>query len=271
MILSIITVNLNNAEGLQKTIASIKSQKSLIEFIIVDGGSSDDSVKIIKEHSGIIDLAIIGQDNGIYDAMNIGLKKASGKYVLFLNSGDFLTDNGSFQKVLEILNTSNEAVFYGDVITTPDLILKPEPLCIEAHFWLDSNICHQAMFFPREILLLMGSYDTTFKIVADYCMNVKMYINGITFKRFDTDLPLVYYNIEGISSTNKECVLLERQRVKERFSSYFNLVERNLKLKHLEKVLNCNCISRGFWLLLKAVWRINWYIDNRKGFIIEKS
>ena len=93
MILSVITINYNNAEGLNRTIQSIDTQTwKEFEYIVIDGASNDGSIDVIKRFESIIDLWISEPDTGVFNAMNKGIKKAKGDYLLFLNSGDFLVD-----------------------------------------------------------------------------------------------------------------------------------------------------------------------------------
>lgn len=90
MKISVITINYNNHDGLKKTIQSVVSQSyNDIEYIIIDGGSTDGSVDLIKEYNDKIDYWISETDNGCYHAMNKGVKVASGEYVIFMNSGDY--------------------------------------------------------------------------------------------------------------------------------------------------------------------------------------
>jgi glycosyltransferase involved in cell wall biosynthesis len=94
--LSIITINLNNASGLQKTFDSIFSQDfTAIEYIVIDGQSEDGSQELIKQYAGKINYCISEKDTGIYNAMNKGISKATGDYLLFLNSGDYLSGPGT--------------------------------------------------------------------------------------------------------------------------------------------------------------------------------
>ena len=101
MKLSIITINYNNSIGLRKTIESVVSQTdNTFEYIIVDGGSSDGSVDIIKQYADKISQWVSERDGGIYNAMNKGVRMAHGEYIMFLNSGDILYDNNVIGHVL---------------------------------------------------------------------------------------------------------------------------------------------------------------------------
>jgi len=113
--LSIISINLNNVAGLQKTIESVWPQTFTdYEYIIIDGGSTDGSIDIIKKYSDKITYWISEKDNGIYHAMNKGIEVAKGDYCLFLNSGDWLVDKKILENVFS--NNHSEDILYGDMM-----------------------------------------------------------------------------------------------------------------------------------------------------------
>ena len=102
-LLTIITVNLNNKLGLQKTLKSLKSQnkkKTRFELIVIDGGSTDGSIDVIKKNLKIIDYYTSKKDKNLYDAMNKGIKYANNKFIMFINSGDTLYSKNSIKKIL---------------------------------------------------------------------------------------------------------------------------------------------------------------------------
>ena len=107
--ISIITVNYNDREGLKKTIESVINQTwQDFEFIIIDGGSTDGSREVIEQYKDKIDYWISEPDKGIYNAMNKGIKAASGEFLLFLNSGDRLIDKNITEKVISKLESNIE-------------------------------------------------------------------------------------------------------------------------------------------------------------------
>ena len=112
---SIITINLNNSTGLEKTIQSVTTQLfSDFEFIIIDGGSTDNSIDVIKKYESEITSWVSEKDNGIYDAQNKGIAKANGTYCLFLNSGDYLFSKDALKKVFD--SNLTEDIVYGNII-----------------------------------------------------------------------------------------------------------------------------------------------------------
>src|SRR5665648_699382 len=115
MKLSIITINLNNAIGLQKTIESILSQiYTEFELLVIDGGSTEDDILIIKKYAKRIKYWISETDKGIYHAMNKGIKQAHGEYCFFLNSGDYFLNENVLKKVFS--NEFNEDVVFGNLL-----------------------------------------------------------------------------------------------------------------------------------------------------------
>ena len=172
---SIVVINLNNAQGLRLTLDSVRLQTFREhEVIFVDGNSTDDSLKIAEEYSSIVTHQIVGQDNGIYNAMNIGIDKAEGKYILFLNSGDRLYDSSVLLSVFQLVNDSQvyPLVFgYAEINSEQDTWLFPperftsNPSLLD--YWLtrrEPN--HQATFFPSSFCK-NNRYDESLKIIAD--------------------------------------------------------------------------------------------------------
>src|SRR4051812_43907208 len=110
--LSIITINLNDSKGLEKTIASVVNQTfSNYEFIVIDGGSSDGSCDVMEKYKDKIDYWKSEQDGGIYNAMNKGLHQASGSYCLFLNSGDFLQSPHSLKSIEKVFAEHYDLIY----------------------------------------------------------------------------------------------------------------------------------------------------------------
>ena len=168
-LISIITINYNNAEGLQKTSASVVSQSFQdFEFIVIDGNSTDNSIEIIKQNNRI-NFWVSERDNGIYDAQNKGILKSSGEYALFLNSGDVLIDNTVLQKVSTSLS-SEKSFYYGNLILKKNAVQEKQfaPKTIDVDFMLNSTFWHPCVFIKADLFKRFGLYNTSFKIVGDY-------------------------------------------------------------------------------------------------------
>jgi len=219
--LTIITINLNNADGLRKTIESVVSQTFTdYEYIIIDGASTDGSVDVIKRYADKITYWVSEADKGIYNAMNKGIKVAQSEYCLFLNSGDWLFDNITLENVFKLDRT--EDILYGDFYSVSEdgtLKLVTYPSTLTLNFFLDNTICHQATFTKRN-LLVEDPYNELFKIASDWEFLVKHIIlkNCSTFKLYNK---IVYYQDFGISSNPKftQLHLIERKTI---LYSYFS-------------------------------------------------
>lgn len=212
MKLSIITINRNNAEGLRKTMESVLSQTYRdFEYIIIDGASTDDSVKVIKSMvpeqkmniNGIQVRWISEPDTGIYNAMNKGIWVASGEYLLFLNSGDYLVDEFVIDKVIGNLDGT-------DVIQGSVYVDKVDEKCLnkgyghseitfleiyKGYFW------HQATFFKRTLFDEYGMYDERFKIAGDTAFYLKSLGFGNASFKF-IDQPIAVFENSGLSAQN---------------------------------------------------------------------
>jgi glycosyltransferase involved in cell wall biosynthesis len=166
---SVITVNLNNASGLEKTITSIANQTAKdFEFIVIDGGSTDNSIDIIKKHSDKINYWVSEPDNGIYNAMNKGIMRAKGEYVIFINSEDELNSD----TILAQFSAANtcEDIVCGDInyIQSGISVNSKSPETAGFLFFMVNTLPHQASFIKRRLFDTVGYYDEALKIASDW-------------------------------------------------------------------------------------------------------
>ncbi len=204
--LSIITVNYNNAAGLEKTMHSVFSQIFTgYEYIIIDGGSTDNSKELIVKDASKLAWWVSEKDNGVYDAMNKGITVATGDYCMFLNSGDYLTDNNvllNFDKA----PAGNEAdIYYGNIhLEDAGKQIKPHtyPSAMTLDFWKNYTINHQATFIKSTLFKEAGLYELTYSLAADYAFFLKCFIYGKQFVHINNEL--VYYTLDGASSVQQE-------------------------------------------------------------------
>lgn len=198
--LTIVTVTKNCADTLKKTIESVsRVKKENIEYLIIDGKSTDNTLKIIQNFPSVIDFWISESDCGIYDAMNKGVKYAKGKYVIFLNGDDeFLLDD--FNEILRILFSATEeivaAVTKVKSLDRSDNILIPEPWML----YFVNAIPHPSTFVRRD-LLLKYPFRTDLKIASDYDFFLKCLMSGIKFKTISNVVSL--HNRGGASGDKK--------------------------------------------------------------------
>ena len=213
MKISIITINFNNKDGLRNTIESVVSQTySNIQYIVIDGGSSDGSVDIIKQYSNKINYWISEPDKGIYNAMNKGIDVVIGEYCLFLNSGDCLHSTKTIENV--VATKLNDDIIMGLIKYVPSDrigytgIKKPITLF---DFYKGSPIPHPAAFIKRR-LLIKHRYDETFKIVSDW----KFFLQSIIIEGCSYNIInfiITDFLEGGISCSNKFLLETERQSV----------------------------------------------------------
>jgi len=168
--LSVITVVFNNVKDIERTILSVLEQRyDHIEYIVIDGGSTDGTVDIISNYQHRISKWISEPDNGIYNAMNKGLNLASGDYVLFMNSGDEIYSIDTVQKVFE--SAPNADIYYGETEMYDEnweSLGKRRHQAPEKFTWRSfkygMNISHQAIYIRRSIT---EPYDEYYKLSAD--------------------------------------------------------------------------------------------------------
>ncbi len=168
-ILSIITINYNNKQGLIQTIESVVNQIwKDFEYLVVDGGSTDGSKDVITQHINDLTYWVSEPDKGIYNAMNKGIEMATGDYLLFLNSGDYLKDSSVLGKTIPQLD--NIDIVYTDleIITDKDHHVQNYPDRLSFKHFFYSSLPHPASFIKKVLFVKYGVYDENLKICADW-------------------------------------------------------------------------------------------------------
>lgn len=199
--ISIITVCLNEAKSIGATCESICVQSFRdFEWIVIDGGSTDRTLNILRDYEDSIDCLISEQDSGIYNAMNRGARKATGEYLIFMNGGDCFAS----PEALEIASqTQGAQMLYGDVYlggASGDVETYPE--VVESGYMLRKMIPHQATFYQRATFEAVGGYDESFKIAADYDLYVRLFeIERISHQHIPH--PIAIFDLEGISNSKE--------------------------------------------------------------------
>jgi glycosyltransferase involved in cell wall biosynthesis len=196
MILSIITINYNNAIGLRKTIESVLNQTFRdYEYIIIDGGSTDGSIDVIKEYVDKIDYWVSESDKGIYNAMNKGVAVAHGEYTNFLNSGDYYCNNNVLNEIFE--KKLIAGIVCGNVITDNRNLLQ-SPKYVSLNTFIMGSIPHPSSLI-RRTLLLNHPYDESEPIKGDWVFLMKeLIIDNVSYQHLDNII--VVFNTDGISS-----------------------------------------------------------------------
>jgi glycosyltransferase involved in cell wall biosynthesis len=212
--LSIITVCLNDKHGFARTAESLLGQSfQNFEWVVVDGGSVDGTEELLRTYSGRIDHLISEKDEGIYDAMNKGIRVASGEYCLFLNSGDTLYDGACIQQ-LQLHLAGDLIIGKMEVIDPSDTgnsgIREFESRKIGKRYLFYRTLPHQATCIKKALFDQYGLYDTSFVLAADHDFFVRVFNKKVKI----TFLPfcLSRYNLDGISSKMKTSKLFEEER-----------------------------------------------------------
>ncbi len=199
--ISIITVNLNNCSGLRRTFDSIANQAyQEFEFVVIDGNSTDGSIDVIKSAGNLITKVLIEPDIGVYNAMNKGIKLATGDYIIFLNSGDHFYDNQSLTLAVKQLNNQDLVCFDIAVTGQGKDYIKQHPDSISLGYMLQDTLAHQAVFIKRALFESIGLYDESLKIAADwkFFLDVLLRAEASYLAIHQT---ITQYYLDGISAT----------------------------------------------------------------------
>ena len=208
MKLSVITVNYNDAKGLERTIKSVISQSYHdSEFIVIDGGSSDGSLDIIKKYERHIDYWVSEPDGGIYQGMNKGLRQAKGDYVNFMNSGDRFHSADVLERIFAL--DTDADIITGTHVGSPHPNVGKDGISL--YTLCTGAVDHQASFIKRNVAL-RHPYDEKYKIVSDWKFFIEaLVIDNCSF--FYTETIVVDVDMTGISNTSLDLNRREREAV----------------------------------------------------------
>jgi len=208
MKLSIITVNYNDAQGLERTIKSVISQSYRdFEFIVIDGGSSDGSQNIIQKYERHIDYWVSEPDGGIYQGMNKGLRQAKGDYVNFMNSGDSFHSTDVLERIFSL--DADADIITGTHVGSPHPNVGKDGISL--YTLCTGAVDHQASFIKRNVAL-RHPYDEKYKIVSDWKFFIEaLVIDNCSF--FYIDTIVVDVDMTGISNTSLDLNRREREAV----------------------------------------------------------
>lgn len=183
--ISIITANLNGEATLERTIKSITHQSyQNLEYLIIDGGSTDGSINIINRYKDLIDVVLIEKDKGISDAFNKGIERATGDLIGIVSADDYLPE-GSLENVAAIWNTNQDVdVIYGNSIiyelnNKKQFIVKPDKDF--RAIWRRQPLKHSAMYVSRKAYSKFGMYDLKFHLAMDYELTLRFYLKNASF------------------------------------------------------------------------------------------
>lgn len=227
-LVTVITVTLNCEESIARTIESVASQDyENTEYIIIDGKSSDETPSIIRTYSNCISKFITEEDEGIYDAMNKGIRLSSpdSRFVNFLNAGDVFHDSKVVRYIALSANDKYSHI-YGNFEQDEKRVKTPEKM---NQFVLSTNmVCHQAIFF-RTATHRNYLYDTRFKICADYKLLIDLIRRGDHF--FKIDKTLVNFDTSGVSHLKRKLLHEEKKTIRKLYMKiyFFYILKKSIR------------------------------------------
>lgn len=257
---SVITINYNNRLGLEKTIESVVGQTcDDYEYIVIDGGSEDGSVNVIKVYEKDINYWVSEKDSGIYHAMNKGVVHAHGEYCIFMNSGDMFYDNN----VLKYIDSMciKEDIVVGKLISQADgkELFSPPNYNISLYYLYSGTVPHQSSFIKTDLLRFFP-YDEKLKIVSDW----KFYVQAIVLQNSSVryvDNVVASFNIDGLSTSNPSKMWKEKEQVMEElFPSRI--------LDDYRRMKDSECLTQTITSQLRQHYRVDWFLYKLGSMIL---
>lgn len=198
--LSIITINYNNLEGLKRTVESVINQTwQEFEYIIIDGGSKDGSAAYIESQTNHFDYWVSEPDKGIYNAMNKGIAKATGEYLLFLNSGDHLYNDTVLENNYSCIKDYDLIYFDIQMIKEKSIKIYSYPSNLKFSYMYSGSLPHPSTFIKANLFKKFGLYDENYKIVSDWkFFMMVLFKYNCSYSKITQTLSVFY--LDGISS-----------------------------------------------------------------------
>ncbi len=202
-LISIVTVVLNAAATLERTIRSVVQQSFVdFEYVIIDGGSTDGTLEIVRKYDSAVSYWRSEPDGGLYDAMNKGVRAARGRWILFVGADDVLV--GDLTKIAPLLTDAN-TIYYGDVYMPKRGRLYDG--AFSAYKIMLANICQQAIFYPRRAFE-RHAFDTRYKLWADHAFNLACFGDKRFQFKYIPHLICIYNDYNGASSNTEDAVFI---------------------------------------------------------------
>jgi len=267
-LISIVTVVLNGAETLEQAIESVLNQtceKSQIELIVIDGGSTDGTLEIIEKYADRIDYWVSEPDRGLFDAMNKGIEKSTGRLIGFLNADDWYEPDilqGVSDRYCRLREKPGNAVIFCDYISHDDQFQQGSQTRMksELKYWRGMTVSHQAMFVHRGLFEKLGMYSLEYRFASDYEFFLRILKAGARFEKIDTYG--VHFRKGGISTVNMNRSISEVSKIIRKYFGIFSkeyplfLLTNRLPsmLGNLRRLLN-KIIGERATNKLRKLWR----------------
>jgi glycosyltransferase involved in cell wall biosynthesis len=200
-LITIVTVNYNSAAALEKTIQSVVAQTyESVEYIVIDGASTDNSTDIIKHYETNIAKWLSEKDSGIYNAMNKGIREATGDWICFLNCGDVFVDSKTIQQIVDHIQLSDPDIIYGNIFVEQQDGTLNERIAKEPCNIHRMHFCHQSAFVKTTVLQHY-QFDDRHTLSADLKFFKQCYYDKRTFVH--VNCPVVIYDTSGVSNVQR--------------------------------------------------------------------
>lgn len=233
MLLSVVTITYNACSTIERTILSVINQDYKdVEYIVIDGGSTDGTIDIVSRYIDSIDCFVSEPDSGISEAMNKGVNVANGEYVIFLHADDYFVNNYSLSHAVRYLVSGKDLYIFDielDYINTV-VYARPHGLSWKSNF--KTGVFHQGSFCARKLFKQIGMFDPSLKIVMDYDFFLRCYRAKISYEMISCSLTVM--SMFGISS--RKDWPSQRQRFVE---------ERRVHAKHCQN---------GMWKIIYCIY-----------------
>ena len=233
-LVSIITVTYNSEKYLEETIRSIVDQNyKNIEYIIIDGGSTDNTLDIIKRYIDKISYVISEKDNGMYDALNKGFSYSTGDIIIFCNSDDLLYSKDTIKNIVESYKIERFCCCYGSVQYVDENannLYARNPLEFKPRYLvtLGMPFAQPTFFWTRELMDKMGCFNLKYKIVSDYDLIGRLLLNSENIYRIKNYLIKFRKHGESFGDENSLLALKESKQIREIFIKKLNINRINL-------------------------------------------
>lgn len=231
-LVSIITAVYNGEKYLEKTIKSVLAQSyENIEYIIIDGGSTDGTVDIIKKYEDKISYWISEKDSGVYEAMNKGLKVARGEYVAILNADDYYTPDAIALSIKNIIETKSDYSIANVDYVESNAIIRPIYPLKEDYVYQEMPYPHVSAVISEKVYNDIGLFDEGFKIAGDHDMALRIHLKG--YKACYVNEIIAHLEEGGISSSNdsnKESLKVAIKNGKNKIAAWYTYVTQIAKI-----------------------------------------
>lgn len=253
--LSIITVNLNNAAGLRKTIETVVNQTYQdFEYIIIDGDSSDGSKEIIEEYQDKVTYWVSEPDKGTYNAMNKGILKSKGEYCLFLNSGDYFPAINILKSIISKFSEGSDIIYcngyFENKKSRKEIRFNSS---LTKNFFFNSSLMHPSSYIKKETIINLGLYDEKLRFCADYDFFVKCFVNQFKYQYIDIFSSV--FSVGGVSTEKSysKYIIEENQIIRKKYFSNEELLSQIVALEFQLEAYQSNLMIKILHKLCKKV------------------